>query len=233
MAAVGDNHIFADNILPIIHAVLMVDFLHTERNEHRKALRCQGTQGINLPYAKRQSRVQPVHLLIFQHGELAEMFSGCREQGFRIIVKPLFGIGGMHHCQHGEHHSLVTGRQIVQKLLAFLSLLFKVIGNDRRKVVVLVLLPLPVRDIGFHAEQSVFHLTHGFVRGNGYNINREHHITVQLTKLRHHTVLDISGVFPEKNHTPVSVAHTEVVLFKLKGIGADEVLKIVTFPHRL
>ena len=84
-----------------------------------------------------------------------------------------------------------------------------------------------------NAATTSHHLTHGFVRGNGYNINREHHITVQLTKLRHHTVLDISGVFPEKNHTPVCVAHTEVVLFKLKGIGADEVLKIVTFPHRL
>ena len=233
MAAVGDNHIFADNILSVVHAVLMVDFLHTERDKHRKALRCQGTQGINLSYTKRQSRVQPVHLLIFQHRKLTEVFSGCREQGFGIIVKLLFGICGMHHRQHGKHHSLVTGRQIVQKFLAFLSLLFKVIGNDRRKVVVLVLLSLPVRDIGFHAEQSVFHLTHGFVRGNGYNINREHHITIQLTKLRHHTVFDISGVFSKENYTPVPVAHTEVVLFKLKGIGADEVLKIVTFPHRL
>ena len=41
MAAVGDNHIFRDYILPIIHTVFVVDFLHTERDKHRKALRCQ------------------------------------------------------------------------------------------------------------------------------------------------------------------------------------------------
>lgn len=35
------------------------------------------------------------------------------------------------------------------------------------------------------------------------------------------------------NDTPISVAHTEIILFKLKGIGADKVLKIVTFTHCL
>ena len=41
VAAVSDNHIFGDYILPVIHAVLMVNFLHTEWDKHRKALRCQ------------------------------------------------------------------------------------------------------------------------------------------------------------------------------------------------
>ena len=78
ITAVGDNHIFADNILPVIHAVLVIDFLHTERDKHRKALCREGTQGINLPHTKRQSCVQTVHLLIFQYRKLAEMLSGCR-----------------------------------------------------------------------------------------------------------------------------------------------------------
>ena len=139
----------------------------------------------------------------------------------------------MHHSQHGEHHSLVTGRKVIKELLAFFSLLLQVIRYNGRKVVVLVLLSLPIRDIGFHAEQSVFHLSHGFVCGNGNNVNGEHHISVQLTKLRYHTVLDIGGVFSEENHTPVSVAHSETVLFKLKGVGTDKVLEVVTLSHRL
>ena len=95
------------------------------------------------------------------------------------------------------------------------------------------MLSLPIRDVGFHAEQSVFHFSHGFICGNGDNVNGEHHIPVQLTKLRYHTVLDIGGVFSEENHTPVSVAHSETVLFKLKGVGADKVLEVVTLSHRL
>ena len=233
LPAVGDNHIFADDILTVIHTIFVVDFLHSERDKHCKALCCEGTQGIYLPYTKCQSCIQSVHLLIFQHCKLAQVLSCSSQDSFCIIVELLFGICRMHHRQHGKHHSLVTGRQIVQKFLAFLSLLFKVIGNDRRKVVVLVLLSLPVRDIGFHAEQSVFHLTHGFICGNGDNVNGQHHIPVQLTKLRHHTVLDICRILSEKNHTPISVTHSEAVALKFKGIRADKILEIVTFPHRL
>ena len=84
----------------------------------------------------------------------------------------------MHHRKHRKHHPLVTGRQIIEELLAFLSLLLQVVGDDGGKVVVLVLFPLPVRDVGFHTEQAVFYLPHGFVCGNRDNINREHHVTV-------------------------------------------------------
>ena len=211
----------------------MVDFLHTERDKHCKALCCEGTQGIYLPYTKWQSCIQSVHLLIFQHRKLAQVLSCSSQESFCIIVELLFGICRMHHRQHGKHHSLVTGCQIVQKFLAFLSLLFQVIGNNGRKIVVLVLLPLPIRDIGFHTKQTVFHLPHGFICGNGDNVNGQHHISVQLTKLRHHTVLDICRILSEKNHTPISVTHSEAVALKFKGIGADKIFEIVTFPHRL
>ena len=161
------------------------------------------------------------------------MLSCGSQESFCIIVELLFGICRMHHRQHGKHHSLVTGRQIVQKFLAFLSLLFQVIRNNGRKIVVLVLLPLPIRDIGFHTKQTVFHLPHGFICGNRDNVNGQHHIPVQLTKLRHHTVLDICRILSEKNHTPISVTHSEAVALKFKGIRADKILEIVTFPHRL
>ena len=233
LPAVGDNHIFADDILTVIHTIFVVDFLHSERDKHCKALCCEGTQGIYLPYTKWQSCIQSVHLLIFQHRKLAQMLSCGSQESFCIIVELLFGICRMHHRQHGKHHSLVTGRQIVQKFLAFLSLLFQVIRNNGRKIVVLVLLPLPIRDIGFHTKQTVFHLPHGFICGNRDNVNGQHHIPVQLTKLRHHTVLDICRILSEKNHTSISVTHSEAVALKFKGIGTDKILEIVTFPHRL
>ena len=113
VAAVGDNHIFADYILPVIHAVFVVDFLHTERDKHRKALRGKGTQGVNPADAKGQSRVQSVHLLIFQHRKLTEVLSCRSKQGFGVIVKLFLSFRRMHHCQHRKHHSLVTGGQVI------------------------------------------------------------------------------------------------------------------------
>ena len=71
MTAVGDNHVLGNDVLPVIHAVLMVDFLHSKRDKHGKALRGEGTQGIYFPHAERQGGVQTVHLLVLQHGKLA------------------------------------------------------------------------------------------------------------------------------------------------------------------
>ena len=231
IAAVGNNHIFADNILPIVNAVFVMNFLHSERNKNRQTFRCKSPHCINLADAKRQGGIQPVHLLIFQYRKLTEVLSGCGKESFRIVVKLLLCFSRMHHRQNRKHHSLVTGCQIVQELLAFLALLFKVIGNDRRKIIVLILFTLPIRDIGFYTQKTVFYLTHGFVCGYGDNINGHHHIAVKLTKLRHHTILNICRILTQKNDTPISVAHTKVVLFKLESIGTDIVLKVVTLSH--
>ena len=131
VAAVSDNHIFTDDILPVIHTVLVVDFLHTEGDKHRKALSGQGTHSVNLAHTKGERSVQPVHLLIFQHRKLTQMLSGSCQQGFRVIIELFFAVSGMHHRNDSEHHPLITGRQVVQKFLAFLALLLKVIGDDR------------------------------------------------------------------------------------------------------
>ena len=56
VAAVSDNHILADYILPVINAVFVIDFLHPKRNKHRKAFRSKGTQGVNLSHTERQHR---------------------------------------------------------------------------------------------------------------------------------------------------------------------------------
>ena len=57
VAAVSDNHILADYILPVINAVLVIDFLHPKRNKHRKTFRCKGAQGVNLSHTERQHRI--------------------------------------------------------------------------------------------------------------------------------------------------------------------------------
>lgn len=50
----------------------------------------------------------------------------------------------------GQKPSLELFIQLVTMFGVSVPLLFKVIRDDRRKVVVLVLLSLPVRDVGFH-----------------------------------------------------------------------------------
>jgi len=57
MAAVGDNHILADYILPVINAVFVINFLYPKRDKHRKTFRCKGTQGVNLSHTERQHRI--------------------------------------------------------------------------------------------------------------------------------------------------------------------------------
>ena len=100
VAAVGNNHVLTDHILPVIYTVLVVDLLHPERDKYGKAFRCQRAQGIDLTHTKRQRRVQSVHLLIFQHRKLTQVLSGSRKQSFGVIVKLFLCFRRMHHRQH-------------------------------------------------------------------------------------------------------------------------------------
>ena len=135
----------------------------------------------------------------------------------------------MYHCQYGEHHTLVTGSQVIEKLLHFLFLLFHIIGNGCGEVVVSVLSALPIRNVGFNAEQTAFRFSHGFISRNRDNVDRQHQIAVKLRNLGNHTVLDIGRILTHKKHSAVSVANLEIVLFKLHRIGTDIVLEAVTF----
>ena len=159
------------------------------------------------------------------------MLSCHGQYGIRIGVKLFFRVGGMHQRQDCKHHPLVTGGQIVQKLLALLPLLLHVIGDDCGKIVVGVLFPLPVGDVGFHAQQTVLHLPHRFIRGDGYHVNAHHQVAAQIRKLRNHVVFDIGRILSEEKHTPVTVPHAEMVFFKLKAVRADKVLKAMPFFH--
>ena len=87
------NHVFTDSVLPIVDAAVLEDFLRPEGNQHRSAFGGEGSQRLNSPQAVGQSRVQPVLLLPAQDAHLAQMLSCRSEQGFRIAVQLLFGIG--------------------------------------------------------------------------------------------------------------------------------------------
>ena len=193
--SVGNYHIFTDNILTVINAVLVVNILNSERNKHCKAFGCKGSEGVNFPCTVWHNGIKPIHLLKFKNRKLTKMFSRCCEQRFRIVIELFFGICGMHHRKHCEHHSLVTGGKVIKELFHFLFLLFHIIRNGCRKVVVHILLSLPVRDVGFYTEQSVFGFSDCFIGRNRYNINGHHQISVHIRKFRHHTVLDIGRIF--------------------------------------
>ncbi|MPN60980.1 hypothetical protein SDC9_208714 [bioreactor metagenome] len=119
------------------------------------------------------------------------MLTRRRENGVGIAVELFLCVGGDNHRNHRKHHTLVAGRQIIKKFLAFFALQFHVIRDNSREVVVLILLSLPVGYICLNTEQTVFNLPHCFIGGNRNNINAHHHISVEIGKLRNHAVLDI------------------------------------------
>ena len=134
----------------------------------------------------------------------------------------------MNQREYSEHHSLITSGEVIKELFHFLFLLFHIIRNGSGKVVVLILLSLPVGNIGFNTEKSAFRFSYRFICRHRYNINGHHKVTVQIGKVSYHTVLDIRSVLTKKKHSSVTVAHLEIVLFKLHCIGANIVLEIVS-----
>ena len=228
LPAVGNDHILGNDILPVVNAVFVVDVLHPEWDKHRKALGGEGAEGVDLPSAEGHHRIQPVKLLELQHTELAKVLSCGGQQGFGVAVKLLLAVRRVYHRKDGEHHTLVTGGQVIEKLLHLLALLFKVIGNLCGEVVVGVLSALPVGHIGFHAQQTVLRFPDGFVGGDGNYINGQHQVAVEVGQLRHHSVLDIRRILTQEQHPAVAFPDLEIVLFKLHRVGADEVLEVVS-----
>ena len=141
----------ADSVLSEVDAAAIHDFLHLERDEHSQTFRGEGSEGGDLPRPDGQHSVEPVKLLVFQCCHLAHMLSGGGENRLRVCIKLFLGIGHVDHCDDSKHHALVTGGQIVQKLLGLLALELHIIRNHSREVVVFVLATLPVCDVGLDA----------------------------------------------------------------------------------
>ena len=228
LSAVCDNHIFGNDILTVVNAVSVANVLHTERNKDRKALCGQSTERLNLADTEGHRRIQSVKLLELENTELTKVLSCRSKQSFGVVIELLLSVRRVNHRQNSKHHSLVTGRQIIEELLHLLALLFNVVGKLCRKVVVGVLPTLPVGRIGFHAEQTAFGFTHGFIRGYGDNINGHHQIAVEVGHFRYHTVLDIGSILPQEQHSAVTLSNLEIVARELHRVRADEVLEVVS-----
>ena len=156
------------------------------------------------------------------------MLSRSREDCLGIQVELLLGICRDNHRHNGKHHALVSGRQIVQELLGLLALEFHIIGNDGAEIVVLILLALPVGDIGFNTQQSVLDLANRFIRRDGDHVDGQHQIPVQLGKLGEHTVLDIACVVFEEQNSCKLFPELDVVCAPLHAIRADIIAEVVT-----
>ena len=207
----------------------MVNILNLERDKDCKAFGCKCSECVNLACTKRHCSIQSVRLLIFQNGKLTQVLSCYRKQSFGVIIKLLLAVRSMNQREYSEHHSLITSGEVIKELFHFLFLLFHIIRNGSGKVVVLILLSLPVGDIGFHTEKSAFRFSYRFICRHRHNINGHHKVTVQVGKVCYHSVLNIRSVLTKKKNSSVTVAHLEIVLFKLHCVGANIVLKIVSF----
>ena len=137
-----------NRVLTEINTALVHDLLYLERHQNRKTLGGQGSERIDFSDANRKDRVQSVRLLELQRSHLAHVLSRSREDCLGIQVELLFGICRHNHRHNGKHHALVSGRQVVQELLGLLTLELHIIRNDGAEIVVLILLALPVGDIG-------------------------------------------------------------------------------------
>ena len=180
-----------DGVLSEVNAALVLYFLHLKGHEHCKAFGGKGAKRIDPPCADGKNGVQPVELLEFQHGKLAHMLSCHGKHRFCVAVELLFVVGGNDHRNDCQHHPLIPRGQVIQKLLAFFALELHIVGHNGGEIVVGVLPALPVGDVGFDAEQAVFYLLHGLVSGDRHNIDRQHHISVEIGQLRNHAVFDI------------------------------------------
>ena len=206
----------------------MENILHPEWDKYRKALCCKCSERINLSCSKRHYRIESIYLLKSQCCKLAKMFSCCGKQRFRIILKLFLTVCRNNHCDNSKHHSLVTGRKVIEELFHFFLLLLHIIRNGGREVIIGILPTLPVCNIGFHTKQTVFCFLYCFISRNRNNINRHHQISVHIRKFRYHTVLDIGRIFTKKKDSSITVSHLEIVLFKFHCVGADIILKIVS-----
>ena len=209
----------------------VANLLRLERHEHGEGFCGQRPQRVNAPQTERQRGDQAVLLLKAQFRQLAQVLARNGLERFGVAVQLLFAVCQMHERDHGEQHPLVAGREVVQHFTGFLALLLQIVRNDSGEVLVAVLPPLPVGDVGFHAEQFVFHLAHRFVGRHGDHVNGEHHAPVEVGQLQNHAVLDVTGVILEEQDATIMTSHLEIIPMKFQTIRADRVLEVVSTPH--
>ena len=141
---IAHNEVVGDGILAEVDAALVHDLLHLEGDEHSKALRRQRPEGVNAPRSDGQHRIKPVILLILQHGKLTHVLAGNGQHGLGVALELLLCFRSKNHSENAQHHALVAGGEIVQKLLGLPALKLHIVGDHGGKVIVGVLPALPV-----------------------------------------------------------------------------------------
>ena len=230
---VAHDEVVGNGVLSKVNAALILDLLYLEGDEYRQTLGGEGAEGVDFPHPDGQGGVQAIKLLELEHRKLAHVLSRHGKHRFGIAVKLLLGVGGDGQGHHREHHPLVAGGEVVQKLLAFFPLQLHVIRNHGAEIVVSILAALPVGNVGFHTQQAVFHLPHSFVRRHRHNVDGEHQIAVEIGKLRHHVILNIRGVVFEEQHPAEFAAQLQIVAVFLDPVRTDIVLEAVAPLHHL
>ena len=139
----------------------------------------------------------------------------------------------MHQSHHSEHHPLIPCGQVIQHFPRLFPLLLQVVGHHRGEVVVAVLPPLPVGDVGLHPQQAVLHFPHGLIGGDRDHVDGQHHGAVQAGEFIDHGVLDVAGILLEEHGPAIFIAQDKVILPKLHAVRADGVLEGTSCFHAL
>ena len=163
----------------------MAYLLRSERHKYRKTLGCESSAYRQLCTAVRKAGFESFKLLPTKHREGAKVLSRALLNTLGIRVKLRLGIRRVNYRDEGGYHSHIALHKVVEKVAAFVTLPFHFVWHGGRVVIVLVLLALPIRDIGFHRQELAFSLPYRLFLGYRLGINREHHISVDGGQLRY------------------------------------------------
>ena len=203
----------------------MAYLLYAERHKYRKTFRGEGSANFQLCTAVWQTSLESFKLLPTQYCHRAKVLSRALLNTLGIRVKLRLGFRRVNDSNKCRNHSLISCNKVVEKFLALLLLLLHLIRNGSGKVVVLVLLLLPIRDVGFYGKELVLTLLDSLINGYWLCVDRQHHITVDCRQLRHEAISDKVSIIFKIDYSTKSSVHLEIVALKLHTLGSKCELK--------
>ena len=229
--AVANEQVFADGVDAIADAARVLNLLRAERHKDRRTLRRQRPQRLDPAQAVRQDGIQAVLLLVVKRGKMAGVLPSNRAQRLRVGVELFKRIGNMNERHDGEHHALVAHGEIVQILLGLCAQLLQLIGDGRRKVVLVVLALLPARNVRLNAEDTALYLAYRLVRGDRQNVDGEDKAARNGGEVRDHIVAEIAAEILEEQDAAELVPHLKIAVVKTQPIWTDQVAEIHAAPE--
>ena len=230
---VTDDGIPGNGIDAVADAAPVDDFLSAKGYQNGGALGGQGS-GFLWVYPHRaigQGGIQTILLPILHGGKLAEVGAANADNLLGVAVQGRKAVGGMHQRHIDEHHALVAGGQVIQKLLGLGGGLLQAVGDVRAEIPSAVLLGLEPCPVGVDGEHLLLYQLDGLIGGNGDDVDGENHIAVKVGEVGNHFVLDEAGIVGQKEHAPEAAADGEVVGLKLHGLGANSIPEVMAPAH--